>query len=623
MKSKHMSRWTACSFLLAAVGLLATAWIGFATSAVGRRISQASTAEVTRPSASAAVSVVSFSQNPAPSMKRGNFNIHIQARRSTIHLGGSVVIRCRVTSTGRSVAGIQVWPYVDGRQWGAPENTGVGGLVDVVIPLPYPGTARIQLTTDGPTNAIFPVGLPLTSGAPVSNTVAVNVLPVIRTPPVHPRHLVGIEYEPWFTPMMMRWQTAEAVPLIGRYNSFDPAVVRQHALWFDRMGINYILIDWTNNLWGDHHFNQINPRFKQLIASTTFLMKTYARMRQEKLAVPKITLLLGLKNGPHTTTTAINEEMQWVDDHYIRNPDYRRLWLDYHHKPLMIIFNSGGPAFLARKLSRGEPPINTRHFTIRWMSSQLQNRPQLARMKYWSWMDGTTRPVSTWDGTTCEALTITPAFFAAGGWLAPPARGRDNGFTYVREFNTALRDRPHFLNICQWNEFAGQPVGRGYGVHHNIYMDCYNVHFNNDIEPTSLTDCGCRGCGGWGFYYYNLTRAFLELYHKHDPKTTLVVFGRPGRDAVEKGSQMKVRWACAGKAPSSFTLRLDGHVIAHNLPADTRSFHLNLRGLKPGRHALTLLANGARSDFKLSYRRPAHRLQHPIPAAAHGDFLLK
>ena len=40
---------------------------------------------------------------------------------------------------------------------------------------------------------------------------------------------------------------------------------------------------------------------------------------------------------------------------------------------------------------------------------------------------------------------------------------------------------------------------------------------SNDIEPTSLTECGYvrpgdSGCGGWGFYYLNLLAATLDLY---------------------------------------------------------------------------------------------------------------
>ncbi len=470
--------------------------------------------------------------------------------------------------------------------------------------------------------AVFPVGRPLPPRALISNTVSVRVMARKLTVSAHRRHLVGMEYEPWFTPLNATWSTAEAIPLLGKYSSFNPAVIRQHALWLDQMGIHYILIDWSNNLWGKTRFSQRPPGAKQLIAATTLLLKTYAQMRRHGLATPQVTLLLGLDNGPVTTTTAINGEMAWIYRKYIQNPRFAGLWLYYHKKPLIVPFNGGGPAFLAGRLAAGEPPINTRDFTIRWMASQLQSAPGMARAGYWSWMDGSIQPIPTYHHGKCEALTITPAFFANGGWLAPSARARDNGFTYIREFKAALQYRPHFLTICQWNEFAGQPIDHGYGPQHNNYVDCYNLHLNNDIEPTSLTACAYRGCGGWGFYYLNLTRACINLYHQKVPRTTVLAIGSPDRNALVTGRTLHVRWACIGKPPQSFTLLLDGRKIASHIRSAVRAYTVKTADLKPGRHELVLRANGAVSVFALSYRGVAHQLNRPIPTVARETFVV-
>ena len=464
--------------------------------------------------------------------------------------------------------------------------------------------------------AVFPVGRPLPPDALVSNTVSVHVAARQFSVSAHRRHLVGMEYEPWFTPLNATWSTAEAIPLLGKYSSFNPAVIRQHALWLDQMGINYILIDWSNNLWGKTHFNQCPPGARQIIHATTVLLQTYAQMRREGIPTPRITLLLGLINGPPTTTTAVNEEMQWVRKHYIKNPKFKGLWLNYRKKPLIVIFNGAGPGYMA-----GKPPINHRYFTVRWMSSQFQNNPQLARAGYWSWMDGSITPVPTYNRGQCEALTITPAFFGNGGWLRPQARARLNGTTYLREFDTALKYHPHFLTICQWNEFAGQSIGHGYGPKHNVYVDCYNLHLNNDIEPTSPTDCAYRGCGGWGFYYLNLTRAMINLYHQKQPRTTILAIGEPGREQVIHSRSMPVRWACIGKQPGSFTLKLDGKVIVRHIPSARRSYTIRLPHLVPGRHSLVLQAIGGWSRFRLSYVREARRLPHLVPAEAKEAFV--
>ncbi len=472
----------------------------------------------------------------------------------------------------------------------------------------------------------FPVGQPPPAQVVISNTVSIRVVAPKFTVPPRRRHLVGMIYEPWFTPENATWIRPEAIPLVGKYPSANPMVIRQHALWFDKMGINYVLIDWTCNVFGEIHWHQNPVPYAKLVNATTLIFKTYAKMRRQGIPTPQITLLVGLKNGgptQETTTTALNGEMDWVYRKYVQNPHFTGLWLNYRHKPLILVMNGGGPAFLANKLASGEPPIHRRQFTVRYMGSQLQGFPAMVRAGYWSWMDGSIAPIPTFNRGQCEALTITPAFFAFGGWLAPTARARDNGFTYVREFKTALRYRPHFLTICQWNEFAGQPIDQGFGPKHNIYVDSYDASLSNDIEPTSLTARGYRGHRGWGYYYLNLTRACIELYHQKKLKTTLVAIGSPARNGLVKGGRFRVRWACIGRPPRSFTLLCDGKRIAGGIKNSVRAFSMKLSGLKPGRHVLTLLANGAMSLFNLSYRRESRRLSRPIPTAAKVTFFLR
>jgi hypothetical protein len=540
--------------------------------------------------------------------------VRIIAPRTALCEGGTLTIHAKITApsshgTARP-GGVKIWPYVNGKRWGAAETTDRNGRATLMLPLPNPGLARIQV------RAKPQVKPPAADW--VSNTIKVHVKPRRFAAPFGRRHLVGMEYEPWFTPLNADWSTAEAVPLLGKYLSTNTSVIRQHAIWLDKMGINYILIDWSNNLWGKTNFKERPPGSRQIIHATTVLFRTYARMRREGIPTPRITLLLGLINGPPTTTGAVNEEMQWVRKHYIENPAFRGLWLNDRKKPLIVIFNGAGPGYMV-----GKPPISHRYFTVRWMSSQFQNNPQLARAGYWSWMDGSIAPIPTYNRGHCEALTITPAFFSAGGWLGTQAQARLNGTTYLREFDTALKYRPHFLTICQWNEFAGQSIGHGYGPKHDVYVDCYNLHLNNDIEPTSLTACAYRGCGGWGFYYLNLTRAMINLYRQKQPHTTILAIGLPHREQFIHSRSLLVRWACAGKQPDGFTLELDGKVITGHIPPSRRTCTIHLPHLVSGTHTLLLRAIGGWTRFRLSYAREARELSHWIPAKAKVEFQVR
>ena len=544
--------------------------------------------------------------------------IVIVTNHPSTKVGNSICITARLTPY--NLRATQLWPYVNGRQWGAPEETNRIGQANFILPLPLSGWTTIRVSTSGPETTPFPVGHLPPRGANMSNNLTIYVHKRRFAPTHRKQHLIGIEYESWWR----TWNLAEAIPLIGLYAPNNKMVIRQHALWFDQMGINYILIDWSFMLNScPHNWNPKAIGVSKMITSTNALCQTYARMRQQGIPTPQITMLLGL-NFHTMGTKALNQEMHCLYKHYVLAPKLQGIWLYYRGKPLILILNGAGPAALV-----GKPPISHREFTVRWMGAQLQNCPLLVKSGYWSWMDGSVHPVPVFNNGNCEALTITPAYFNTpsdwqrhGGWLGHKAMGRDNGVTYLREMVTALKYRPHFLNICQWNEFDSQTTGHSYSPGHHIYQDCYSPELSNDIEPTSLMDRGYRGHGGWGFYYLNLTRAFIHLYHQKHPTSTILAIGSPHRRQVVKTSRITVRWACVGKAPMSFTLWLDGKVVARRIPPSQRAYAINLRGVAPGRHTLTLRANGAVSRIEISYARESRWLAQPIPAVAHIAFIL-
>jgi hypothetical protein len=477
------------------------------------------------------------------------------------------------------------WPAA-ASQSGAPAHVvaPVGGGVWADAPVGWPSLV---------TQKAFWVGSTPPAQLACSNTVRIRVEQRrITRVPVDPDHLVGMEWEPWFTPLNAHWDLAEAVPVVGNYDSFNRDVIRQHALWMTEAGIDFLLVDWSNNLWDKKHWSERTPGVEDLIRATTLTLDVYAEMRREGIQVPQITLLLGLDNGPATTTEALHEEMAWVYEHYVQNPRYRGLWLNYAGRPLIVPFDGGGPNF-----RKSQPPLEESPFTVRWMGSQLQIN-HLDRAGYWSWMDGSLLPVTTYCQGKPEALTITPAFFADGGWTYPPAYGRRGGATYLTQWNEAFRVRPRFLIINQWNEFAGQPDGGGYGPKKDQYVDCYSPELSDDIEPTSLTTKAYRGSGGWGYSYYNMTSALIRLYHAPKPNSTLLAVSQPLNGAIVHGDLLRVEWTTAGLPARRFTLRLDGRVAARVVGANSVS--LSTRGLAPGRHMLSVTAEGASTRYALS-----------------------
>ena len=436
-----------------------------------------------------------------------------------------------------------------------------------------------------------------------SNTVSIKVSYRTFPTPEPSDRLVCIQWEPWFTPSNAYWQTAEAVPVVGYYDSYNRDVLRQHILWFMELGIDFIMPDWSNHIWGKQHWDERPDSTNEIIHATSLLLEQLARMKQEGLPVPKVALMPGLTNGPPTTMTAMNEQINWVYNAWVRNPRFAGLWQDYDGKPLVVILDTAVAA------PKEKIPVDESHFTVRWMSTQLQMTKH-EDLGYWSWMDGSLRPVVTYREGKPEAVTVTPGYFAEFGWTGDKARGRRGGSTYIESFKTAIETHARVVQVHQWNEFAGQAEGQGFGPNHDRYVDTYSVELSDDLEPVSLTAPGYRGDkGGWGFYYLNLTRALLDLYRGKAQDSTIMAIASPAAKATVSGTELNVEWSVAGKTPEGYAVSLDDRVIVDDIKEEKCT--VPLKGLVPGPHILSVEAKGAVTRYPLSHVRMDARLETP------------
>ena len=377
------------------------------------------------------------------------------------------------------VSGLKVRAMVNGQPWCASEMTLPSGVAHLLLPLPEVGA-----------NVITVRGGSVTS-APVTVQVERRRFKIITDP----KHLIGMDYETWFGPGYAQWGYEEAIPILGHYSSLDPRVLRQQTLWFNQMGINFVELDWTNNL--------VRPfpgaAARECIAAENALFHLYARMRQH----PKIVIMVGPEhnlwvNNHSTPYTGpwFEKQLNYLYAHYINNPKYRNMYLHYHGKPLLMCYLNG-PRF-ARP-----PVIHDPRFTIRFMGAWLQYTKE-QRYGVWSWYDQKATP--TFYHGKAEALTVTdgyPGIHSPGGlnnWLSPDAGGKNYGETYRTQWRVADKYLPHFLFLCQWNEF--EPP------------DQYNANLSNDMEPTLMTEPGSHRPSGWGFFYNNLTRREIRRYHR-------------------------------------------------------------------------------------------------------------
>jgi hypothetical protein len=73
----------------------------------------------------------------------------------------------------------------------------------------------------------------------------------------HETHVVVMQYEAWFGPNAVTFQTSAAIPLLqsedmqsigGGYDSADPAIIKHHVAWMESLGMDAALIEVTNNV---------------------------------------------------------------------------------------------------------------------------------------------------------------------------------------------------------------------------------------------------------------------------------------------------------------------------------------------------------------------------------------
>jgi hypothetical protein len=227
--------------------------------------------------------------------------------------------------------------------------------------------------------------------------------------------------------------------------------------------------------------------------------------------------------------------------------------------------------------------------------------------------------VVTYNSGTAEETVVTPAAFPIpDGWLDPRTVGRDHGTPYLESWEVAFESRPKFIQIHQWNEFAGQAKGTGGGPKHNVFGDEYNAELSDDIEPTELNGCGYRGCGGWGYYYMNMTKALISLYRNETPDITVMALSAPFQPATVKDKKLPLTWKTLGKKPSSYTLELDGKTVANNITG--QNYTLDLSQIHSGKHHVNLVANDVHTYFDLGPEKLAEKSGTPLPVRSAIEF---
>jgi hypothetical protein len=275
----------------------------------------------------------------------------------------------------------------------------------------------------------------------------------------HADRLVGISYHPWFPPI--RWTETWGRPVLGHYDSADEFVVRQHVRWLMDAGVDFLVLDWSNNLRAAD-----SPELQQIEAATRRIFEIFATFDRG----PRLAFLLGIDSDPaNLENGALQAKVDALHAEYAADPRFAP-WLQTHEgKPLLLVY-VGTPS----PWPEGTPPWDDPRFTVRWVTAHLDEQPGLLDANggaegYWSWWERTPQRHATHQGKP-ECVTVSAAFTGPTGWDDPAARGRRDGQTFAEQWVRAQELGPRFVLINSWNEW--------------YRAEEQDEEFSNDLEPS-------------------------------------------------------------------------------------------------------------------------------------------
>jgi len=213
-----------------------------------------------------------------------------------------------------------------------------------------------------------------------------------------------MEYEAWFGPKAVTFQGSSAMPLLqsadmqalgGGYDSADPAVIKQHAAWFEYMGVDAALIDLTNNVscifnsewFVQKYLRHCTPSFRNfnqhIRDNTGNLYPAWSALGTSVKLIPLLSgnagnVLIRDEDGK----TAFEKEIDYFGARMQKDPNLNVI---YEGKPLMLIFLGAAqdpdpmqhPVWYRIELFLQHHPEISGKYTFKLMAGYLDSQPDL------------------------------------------------------------------------------------------------------------------------------------------------------------------------------------------------------------------------------------------------------
>ena len=207
-------------------------------------------------------------------------------------------------------------------------------------------------------------------------------------PPVPPSEReVGIAYGLWADRDL--WSSTWDKPQIGEYDSRDRRVIRKHAEWLSDAGVDFVWLDWSNNVTYDPCKLWTGGKQDVIEDATAILFDEYRKMSEAGLPHPRISIFIGVTRAPEAAEDGrLQKKADQVWEMYAGNPRYREMMQLHEGKPLLVVYVDTPSPW-----QNGTPAWDDERFAVRWMTgyvseqAPLRTDDRVSRYGYWSWED--------------------------------------------------------------------------------------------------------------------------------------------------------------------------------------------------------------------------------------------
>jgi hypothetical protein len=372
--------------------------------------------------------------------------------------------------------------------------------------------AQASVAELDPLTGIFdPVGLPvsgahwiLTACTAIGNTFAENLLYMLEN-----NKKTGMAYSPWFPPTTFNTQggCTWGTPALGAYRSDDVAVIDQHIEWLADAGVDFIMLDWSNNI--DYYPGcNCRPDLQWIEDASDVIFDRMVWRKNNGLPWIKIAIMAGADNAGYTDGR-MDRKVNNIKERYIDNQMIRPVYYEHRGKPLLLDNCHMSINYLNWNKTAHEKTFTIRHQWATLVQNNMYDPQTMhSHRGLWSWSESVHPPAFAFDGRP-EVVSIHAALRTCGWYSIDEdypsrledcmkkwggAKGRRNGLTLRESFAYARDYDVDLAMVMAFNEWTGCEDSEG---------EQRNPEYSIDIEPMQ---------GGHGDQYLRILKEEIAKF---------------------------------------------------------------------------------------------------------------